>query len=61
MDETLNAMCCFCGEYAPMTSDGFLSLIVVLPDGATQGLWTHGECLRRVLHPSEPTDLPEAD
>lgn len=52
-------MCCFCGEYAPIGSDDFLSLIVNLPEGATQGLWALGECLRRAVHPTVPMLPPE--
>ena len=52
-------MCCFCGEYAPIGSDDFLSLIVSLPGGASQELWAHGECLRRVVHRSVPMVPPE--
>jgi hypothetical protein len=52
-------MCCFCGEYSPIASDDFLSLIVNLPDGATQQLWAHGECLRRAVHPSVPMLPPD--
>jgi hypothetical protein len=59
MDEPPNAMCCFCGEFAPIGSDDFLSLVVNLPDGASQELWAHGECLRRAVHPSVPMLPPE--
>ena len=59
MDECLNAMCCFCGEYAPIGSDDFVSLIAGLPEGASQELWAHGEYLRRVVHLSVPMLQPE--
>ena len=59
MDERPSAMCCFCGEGAPIGSDDFLSLIVILPEGASQELWAHGECLRRAVHPSVPMLPPE--
>jgi hypothetical protein len=60
MNEDFNAICCFCGESAPIGSDGFFSLVVILPHGATQELWAHGECLRRVVHPSVPM-LPQEE
>jgi hypothetical protein len=60
MDEPSNAVCCFCGEDAPIGSNDFLSLLVSLPHDATQELWAHGECLRRVVHPSVPM-LPPGD
>ena len=56
MDERSNAMCCFCGEYAPISSDDFLSLLVSLSEGASQA---HGECLRRAVHASVPMFPPE--
>jgi len=59
MNERPNAMCCFCGEYAPIDSADFLPLIVNLPEGASQQLWAHGECLRRAVHPSVPMLPPE--
>jgi hypothetical protein len=59
MGERRNAMCCFCGEHAPEGSDDFLALVVKLPEGASQELWAHGECLRRMVHPSVPMLPPE--
>lgn len=59
MVERPNAMCCFCGEYAPISSYDFLSLVVNLPEGASQELCAHGECLRRVVRPSVPMLPPE--
>ena len=59
MDEGSKAMCCFCGEYALIGSDDFFSLLVSLPEGASQELWAHGECLRQAVHPSVPMLPPE--
>jgi hypothetical protein len=59
MNDGSNAMCCFCGEYAPVGSDDFLSLIVRLPKGASQELWAHRECLRGAFHPAVPMVPPE--
>jgi hypothetical protein len=47
------------GDIAPIRSDDFLSLIVRLPEGASQELWPHGKCLRRAVHPSVPMLPPE--
>ncbi len=52
-------MCCFCGNYAPIGSDDLFSLLVSLPQGASQELWAHGECLHRAVHPSAPVLPPE--
>lgn len=61
MAEVPKAMCCFCGEYAPTGSDDFFSLLVRLPDDASQELWAHGKCLRRAVHPSVPMLLSEEE
>jgi hypothetical protein len=59
MEEIRTTMCCFCGEYASNGSDDFFSLIVNLPEGASQELWVHGDCLRRAVHPLVPILQPE--
>jgi hypothetical protein len=61
MDQGYEAVCCFCGESAPIGSDDFLSLLISLPGGATQELWAHGACLRRAVHPSVPMLPPEEE
>jgi hypothetical protein len=50
MDDSFQ--CCFCGsEIEPIAPDP-IHLEIPLQDGATQAIYTHAACLRRLLHPS---------
>ena len=46
--------CCFCGvSITPCQSDT-VEIAVTIPDGGTQGLWSHAKCIREHLHKSVP-------
>lgn len=48
--------CCFCGEM--ILDEEPLQIAIVFPSDGTQGLWTHGECLKKKLHSSVPFMTP---
>jgi hypothetical protein len=55
MNESPNAMCCFCGEIAPKCGYDPVSLLVRVPHGPSQELWAHSLCMSRAVNPLVPT------
>jgi hypothetical protein len=52
--EKIHLQCCFCGSTIHPGGSSPVSIAIDLKDGATQGLYSHAECLRKALHPSVP-------
>jgi hypothetical protein len=53
--------CCFCGLAIERIGADPVEFVVLLEDDATQHLFTHGSCLRKLLHPSVPTLIGDED
>jgi hypothetical protein len=47
-----DVQCCICGS--GIEEEAPLELVLKLPAGATQTLFTHSDCLRKILHPTVP-------
>lgn len=51
--------CCFCGRSLPADDPCLVRLLLLGTGDATQELWGHAACLRRVIRSAVPLLLPE--
>ena len=56
---TQQFQCCFCGGSLLEEDPCLVHLLLLSAEEATQELWGHAACLRRVVHPAVPLLLPE--
>jgi hypothetical protein len=56
-DLAAGVQCCFCGQR--ISDETPLHILLDLPQGASQELWSHGSCFGSKLDPSVPFLTPD--